>query len=223
MHLKQPNNLYRVHYVGKGLNSRLYGDGFGNILKAMVKGAKSLFNQSGPKLKKAGMALLKSTGKQLKEAGQKYIEDNKDEIKDELKKFGKRAVKIAKQEAEEGIEEVLAGANVKKTIESRGKSALTRTARSGKTRGKRVSKAQFAKIQDIMNQQAMITKEAAKEAAEEAETEISKDLQKAKSKIEKEIRNDINNLDLNQLFKIKGSGLKQLGKGAKKSKARRKK
>ena len=59
MHLKQPSNLHRMPYVGKGLKTRIYGDGFGNILKSMVKGAKNLFKQAAPKLKKAGIELLK--------------------------------------------------------------------------------------------------------------------------------------------------------------------
>jgi len=219
MHLKQPSNLHRMPYVGKGLKTRIYGDGFGNILKSMVKGAKNLFKQAAPKLKKAGIELLKKTGSQLKQAGEKYIEDNKDELKDEIKKLGKKAVKIAKEEAEEGLQDLLEGKNVKKTIETRGKSALTRTARSAGSRGKRVSKAQFAKIQDIMNQQALISKDLAKEAAEDVQTELSKDLSKARAKLGKEIKNDIDNLNLNKIFKIKGSGLKQLGRGSKAAKA----
>lgn len=219
------NRVQRVPVFGRGLASRYYGDGLGNVLRATLKGAQKLFRQAAPKLKKAGIQFLKSTGKRLKEAGEKYIEDNKDEIKDELKKLGKRATKIAQQEAEEAVKEVLEGQNVKETIKTRGQRALSRTARSARSRGKRVSKAQATKIQDIVDQQLKISTEAAKEAIEGTKTELGKDLEKVGKKIRKDIDQDIKGLKLDSLFgngltqlgkKRGGKGLRQLGRGANK-------
>jgi hypothetical protein len=217
------NNRYnRVPVYGRGLANRYYGDGLGNIIKAMVKGASAIFKRSAPKLKKAGIKLLKSTGNRLKEAGKDYIKDNKEEITNELKKLGKRATKIASQEAEEAVEEILKGQNVKETLKKRGKKALQRTGRSAQARGKRVSKAQASKIQDILEQQRRIAAASAKEAAMETKTEIAKDLEKTGKKLRREIDKDINDLKLSSLFigeglvqlgrKRKGNGLKRLGK-----------
>ena len=216
------NRFKRVPVFGRGLANRYYGDGLGNIIKAMVKGASAIFKRSAPKLKKAGVKLLKTTGNRLKEAGKDYIKDNKEEISKELKKLGKRATKIASQEAQEAVEEILKGENVKETLKKRGKKALQRTGRSAQARGKRVSKAQASKIQDILEQQRRIAAASAKEAALETKTEIAKDLEKTGKKLRREIDKDINDLKLSSLFigeglvqlgrKRKGNGLKRLGK-----------
>jgi predicted methyltransferase len=155
----------RVPVFGLGLKERYYQDGDGNfsqILKTLVKGAQGLFKKAAPAIKERGIAFMKQTGERLKEAGKDYIKENKEEIKTELKKFGKRASKIAEQEAEEAVKEVLAGANVKETIQKRGKKAVSRASRSAQSRGKRVSKAQAQKIQDILDQQKDLAQKAAR-------------------------------------------------------------
>ena len=215
----------RVPVFGLGLKERYYQDGdgidFSKILKTLVKGATGLFKKAGPVLKERGIAFLKKTGERLKEAGKDYIEENKDEIKKELMKFGKRATKIAEQEAEEAVKEVLAGANVKQTIQKRGKKAVSRATRSAQSRGKRVSKAQAQKIQDILDQQKDLAQKSAQEALRETQTELGKELDKTGKKLKKELKKDVKDMGLDSLFgrgmvqlgRKRGKGLKQLGRG----------
>jgi len=215
----------RVPVFGLGLKERYYQDGDGNfsqILKTLVKGAQGLFKKAAPAIKERGIAFMKQTGERLKEAGKDYIKENKEEIKTELKKFGKRASKIAEQEAQEAVKEVLAGANVKETIQKRGKKAVSRASRSAQSRGKRVSKAQAQKIQDILDQQKDLAQKAATEALRETQTQLGKDLDQTGKKLKKELKQDIRNMGLDSLFglgmvqlgrKRNGKGLKQLGAG----------
>jgi molecular chaperone DnaK (HSP70) len=215
----------RVPVFGLGLKERYYQDGDGNfsqILKTLVKGAQGLFKKAAPAIKERGIAFMKQTGEQLKEAGKDYIKENKEEIKKELKKFGKRATKIAEQEAEEAVKEVLSGANVKETIQKRGKKAISRASRSAQSRGKRVSKAQAQKIQDILDQQKDIAQKSAQEALRETQTELGRELDKTSKKLKKELKKDVRDMGISSLFglgmvqlgrKRNGKGLKQLGAG----------
>lgn len=216
----------RVPVFGLGLKERYYQDGdgldFSKILKTLVKGATGLFKKAGPVLKERGIAFMKQTGEQLKEAGKDYIKENKEEIKKELKKFGKRATTIAEQEAQEAVKEVLAGANVKETIQKRGKKAISRASRSAQSRGKRVSKAQAQKIQDILDQQKDLAQKAAKEALKDTQTQLGKDLDQTGKKLKKELKQDVKDMGISSLFglgmvqlgrKRNGKGLKQLGAG----------
>jgi hypothetical protein len=215
----------RIPIFGLGLKERYYQDGdgidFSKILKTLVKGATGLFQRATPVLKERGIAFLKQTGEKLKEAGKDYIAENKDEIKKELKRFGKRASKIAEQEAEEAVKEVLAGANVKETIQKRGKQAVSRASRSAQSRGKRVSKAQAQKIQDILDQQKDLAQKSAQQALIETQTELTKELDKTGKKLKKELKKDVRDMGLDSLFgrglvqlgRKRGKGLKQLGRG----------
>jgi hypothetical protein len=206
-----------VQVVGRGMNTKYYqrGDGIGDIFRAIVKAGKRIFQKSGIKEKAIGVA--RSTAKSVAESGKQYIKNNKAEILQSVNELGKQAGRVAEEQLIGGLEDVIAGKNIKETAKTRGKMIGEEVLGLSKRKGEEILKSQERKIIDIARQEkAKAQKRFSKEGSEVAsklESAISQEAKDAYSKLF--AGRGHNGKGLRQVGK-KGKGLRQVGTGHKK-------
>lgn len=221
-------NVRQTQYHGRGMKTRHYkvqhGDGIADIFRAIGKSVMGVVARSG--LKETGKRVARQTFDSVKTAGTKYIQENKGEILNKLSEVGSKVGKIATEELDEGISDLIRGEPLGTTIKKRGRRVGERSKKKVMGDLEGMAQTQRRKLEDIARGEQTRAKERAKEGLKESVSKIEEEMPDQSRALFRKLflggGHDMGGSGMRRLG-VKGKGMRQLGTGAKKRGRPRKK